>query len=109
VSEPTSQQVLDTPMDGYLAETFPTIRDFLFGLLSKLWKDGEDFNGKRPFGNSSWDWDVFAALMKAGLISGTFDEDGYIDDCDEQHGDRLIKAAIAALASRTEQGLGEKP
>ncbi|TDD37844.1 hypothetical protein E1287_07240 [Actinomadura sp. KC06] len=77
-----------------------TIREYLTALLTALWSTGEGFSGKRPFGNSGWDWDLIAALAKAGRITATFDEDGLLDRLDsdqERKGQRLIAEAIRAL------------
>lgn len=74
-----------------------TIGGYLTALLAALWEEGEGFGGKRPFGNSGWQFDLYKPLVKAGYIAGTFDEDGYLDDCDDEAGDVVIAAAIAAL------------
>lgn len=90
------QSVLDIPMGENDAKA-ATVRDYLIKLLSLVWEEQEGFNGKRPFGNSSWDWDIMHALGKAGVIKATFDEDGYLGDCDDEHGHRLVAAAIISL------------
>jgi hypothetical protein len=77
-----------------------TIRGYLAALLRELWTDGEGFSGKRPFGNSGWEWDLYAALVRAGFVAGTFDEDGYLEDLPRASQDdarALIAAAIARL------------
>lgn len=56
-----------------------TIRDYLHELLLTLWNKGESFSGKRPFGNSGWETDLFIPLIKAGYVKGTLDEDGYLE------------------------------
>jgi hypothetical protein len=88
--------VLDTPMGDNDADA-ATIRDYLLRLLSDVWRYGEGFDGKRPFGNSGWEWEVYGALVKAGHIDGRFDEDGYIEDADRQAGDALVASAIKVL------------
>jgi len=92
--------VLDTPMGDNDANA-DTIRDYLVCLLADVWKHGEGFNGKRPFGNSGWEWELYAALVKAGHITGRFDEDGFIEDADRQAGDALVAAAIESLGEVT--------
>ena len=90
-------QVLAVPMnDDDSGAT--TIREYLVALARVMWEHGEGANGKRPFGNSGWQWDVYAALAKAGLITATFDEGGGLDDADTEKGDALIAAALQALA-----------
>jgi hypothetical protein len=44
-----------------------TVRDYLFELLIAVWDEGESFSGKRPFGNSGWEYDLYAPLIQAGL------------------------------------------
>lgn len=55
-----------------------TIREYLCALLTKLWAEGEGFNGKYPFGNSGWEYDLYAALIGAGAVEGSLDEDGRV-------------------------------
>ena len=45
-----------------------TVRQYLRELLSTLWEKGESFDGKRPFGNSGWEYDIYIALAKAKFI-----------------------------------------
>ena len=59
--------VLDVPMGENDAEA-ATVRDYLKDLLSTLWREEEGFSGKRPFGNSGWKYELYAALTAAGLI-----------------------------------------
>jgi hypothetical protein len=75
-----------------------TIREYLVTLLKQVWIDGEGFDGKRPFGNSGWECDLFVPLVKAGLIEGFVDSDGYLDECDDDTGEDLIRFAIGSLA-----------
>ncbi len=53
-----------------------TLREYFHALLSTLWHEEEGFSGKRPFGNSGWQGDVYRPLAKAGYVTG--DEDGYV-------------------------------
>lgn len=91
---PTGRQILDTPMQPNDADA-TTIRGYLIALLAAIWK-GRD--SKRPFGSSGWDFDPIAALVRAGHITGTFDDDGYLDEADSEKGRELIASAIQALA-----------
>lgn len=90
--------ILDVPMDENDADA-ATIRDYLKLLLVTVWQQNEQFSGKRPFGNSGWQWDVYRALVKAKLIAGEIDE---FDDCDvpreaREIADKLIVEAIRSL------------
>lgn len=58
-----------------------TIREYLKRLLEELWREEEGFSGKRPFGNSCWQFEVNHALVKAGVIEGTVH---VYDDGDEE-------------------------
>lgn len=55
-----------------------TVRDYLRTLLTTLWSEGEGFSGKRPFGNSGWEHDIYKPLIAGGFIPGELDDEGYI-------------------------------
>jgi len=93
---PTPQQVLDTPMQQNDADA-ATVREYLYKLLRDVWHHEQGFNGKRPFGNSDWQSEVYVALGRANFIRLAVDQDGYVEDVDEQAGDALVQAAIASL------------
>lgn len=40
-----------------------TVGGYLGALLERLLDDGEAFSGKRPFGNSGWEWDLAAPFL----------------------------------------------
>lgn len=92
-------RILSLEIGGENDSGEPTVRGYLVALLRTLWHEGEGFSGKRPFGNSSWEYDLYVPLIKAGLIRGKLDEDGYIDGVDDKAGDKLIAAAIETLAA----------
>ena len=74
-----------------------TIREYFKTILKTLFREGERFSGKRPFGNSGWEWDLAKPLIKAGIISGKLDEDGYIEEFDEDAYYQLIGKLINGL------------
>lgn len=76
-----------------------TVRQYLGALLSTLWEEGERFGGKRPFGNSGWEYDLYRPLVKAGIIEGQLDDDGDILDVNSGQGYDAIQAAIDELIS----------
>jgi hypothetical protein len=94
--KPTGRVILNVPMRPNDAGA-DTIRGYLVALLAAVWDQGEEFNGKRPFGYSDWQWDLWEALARAGHVSGTFDEGGHLDDVDRRKGRELIASAIRAL------------
>lgn len=71
-----------------------TIGDYFRALLGILWFDRKGFSGKRPFGNSEWNYELYTALVKAGFIEGRFDDEGYLNSCDFQRGYELISEAL---------------
>lgn len=101
VSPQTARQVLDLPVPRW--EPDATVRDYLTALLARLW-DGEADPTYGMAGNSDWRYDIYEALLTAGLIRSWKDGwgVGYRDD-DQHHredvhrADRLVFAAIEAL------------
>ena len=71
-----------------------TIRDYFRILLSTLWAEKEGFSGKRPFGNSSWGYDLYEPLVKGGFVPGTLDEDGCLLDFDRQLANQYVQGLI---------------
>lgn len=69
-----------------------TVRGYLRTLLQTLWDEQEGFSGKRPFGNSGWEYSLYAPLIKEGFIKGSIDEDGYV----ETIGDRRAAHAFVS-------------
>ena len=71
-----------------------TVRDYLRKLLERLWIEKEEFSGKRPFGNSGWDHELFAPLIKSGHIGGMLDQYGYIEDVNYNQANEFVKQLI---------------
>lgn len=76
-----------------------TVRGYLTALLETLWTEEEGFSGKRPFGNSGWQYDLYAPMARAGLVTATFDGDGFLDTFDDAAADTMILAAIRELGN----------
>jgi hypothetical protein len=99
ISRESAQAVLNVPMDDEDSGA-KSVRGYLVALLREVWREDEDFCGKRPFGNTGWKWGVYADLVKAGLVAGSCDGDGYLEHLgrdDRVFADRLIAAAIEEL------------
>jgi len=99
--EVTPQQLLELPL-GENDSGESTIRGYLIRLLADVWTEQEGFDGKRPFGNSSWAYDLYVPLIRAGVVEGTFDGDGDLDDFSresQQKADALILEAIKSLGA----------
>lgn len=93
----TSAQVLACPMPPNDAGA-ATVQDYLVSLLVGVWRDGEGFDGKRPFGNSSWEYDLYVALARAGMVeSATEGSEGEFSHIDEDEATLLIADAIESL------------
>lgn len=66
----TNKEILELEFESTDLGRKITIRDFFKELLTTLFKEGECFSGKRPFGNSGWDYDLCVCLAKNGVIEG---------------------------------------
>jgi hypothetical protein len=71
-----------------------SIKQYLYDLISTLWMEGEGFDGKRPFGNSGWEYEIYATLIKHQLISGELDEDGYVKDMNDDEANKFVLTRI---------------
>lgn len=90
--------ILATPMEPNSFSDEPhTLRDFLIGLAAQVWDQGEGFSGKRPFGDSGWDYCVYEALVKAGHLKGDVDDEGYVKDWDQAEGHQMVLKALEEL------------
>jgi hypothetical protein len=74
-----------------------SIREYLHELLTELWREGEGFSGKRPFGNSGWEYDLYKPLIQAGVVPGSIDEDGYINDVDAPFANAVVFRLISEM------------
>lgn len=99
----TGEEILDVELGENDADA-STIREYLKALLSALWDEGESFSGKRPLGNSDWQWPIYRALVKAEAVETdeTFLDGDDLDSLgygnfDMAEADRLIHLAIQAL------------
>lgn len=57
------QAVLNCPLEENDSGA-NTVKGYLKALLSTLWDECEGFSGKRPFGNSGWEYDLTDALIE---------------------------------------------
>lgn len=73
-----------------------SIRNYLFTLLDTLWKEGEGFSGKRPFGNSGREYDLYRPLIQHGFIAGSLDSDGDVLSCDRSEANAFVSKLIHA-------------
>ena len=92
----TGREILNLSMSENDAGA-TTIGGYLHRLLGAVWAEGEGFSGKRPFGNSGWEYELYRPLIAAGAVKGTVDEYGDITGFDEKSANRAIFDAIDAL------------
>lgn len=78
----TNKEILELKFESTDLERTISIRDFFKELLTTLFKKGECFSGKRPFGNSGWDYDLCVCLAKKGVIDGKCSKYEDFDDWD---------------------------
>lgn len=95
VSDRSALSALDLRFDSDAGDN-GTIRDYLYKLLETLWLEGEGFSGKRPFGNSGWEYDLFEPLIAAGYIEGSLDSSGGVDSVNCTQGSKFVLSLIAA-------------
>lgn len=81
-----------------------TVREYLRMLLMAVWNEGEGFSGKRPFGNSGWENDIYAPLVKAGFIDGTLDQYGYAIFNDRKSARAYVRDLILAMCHGVPSG-----
>lgn len=91
----TPQEILNLPMAPNDASA-KTVREYIVMISLEVWRHGEGFSGKRPFGNSGWQDELMEPLISAGLVRG--DDDGLVVYKDISAADAMIESAILALA-----------
>jgi hypothetical protein len=74
-----------------------TVREYLYKLLSAVWEEQEGFSGKRPFGNSGWEYELYRPLVGAGFIAGEVDEWGDIAECNLTEASEYVAELIRAV------------
>lgn len=102
---PTNEEVLALKFYCDDLDREVTVREWLMEMVKVLWKEQEDFSGKRPFGNSGWSLDPALAMVKKGWISGEYSTyvgwDGkpheYLEDMDDLTYNRLMNSAVESL------------
>jgi hypothetical protein len=87
----TPQEALDVPLDlPYRFDDATTLRQIIKRLASKVFEEDEGFDGKRPFGDSLWQYALNRACVRAGILdpepgaaNESFDFDDFIQQCIE--------------------------
>lgn len=78
----TNKEILELKFESSDLGKEISIKDFFKELLTTLFKEGECFSGKRPFGNSGWNYDLRVCLAKNGVIEGKCFQYGDLEDWD---------------------------
>lgn len=94
----TDQEILQLPMQENDSGA-DTIGGYFRALLSELFEREEGFSGKRPFGNSGWTYDLVNPLVKHGVITGSLDEYGHVEEYDEDGFNAKIFDLIESLGA----------
>lgn len=100
--------VLNLPIDpDHNGARAKTIGEYLVALLLKLWREGDEFSGKKPFGDSGWEYELYYPLVQFGVVDGKLDDNGelYEDNFDSRQADRVIAEAIRSLKDIIEAGV----
>lgn len=100
-------RVLNAPMGENDADA-KTIREYLVFLGREVWCVGEGFSGKRPFGNSSWEYEIYNALAENNLIEAQYhtydDGDRELGEFNREEADSLIARCFERLAVPQQEG-----
>ena len=94
----------DIKIISYNIKEGTTLREYMQLLLTTLFEEGEGFSGKRPLGNSGWDYEVGKSIALAGFIDCDIDNFGSEDplewdvDYDNDEAQKLIFSYINQLS-----------
>lgn len=90
----TLRDALDLRFDSDAGDN-RTVREYLQILLTRLWREQEGFSGKRPFGNSGWEYELLDALGLAGFVDCDVQGDEvFFDDDEKAAARRYVEALI---------------
>jgi hypothetical protein len=92
----TYEEILDLEFISIDLNMKISIKEYLKKLLKTLWKEGEGFSGKRPFGNSGWQFDIVYVLIMKNLIKGQIDGNNVVE-VDWKEVDSLMEKIINTL------------
>lgn len=91
------QEIKSCPMDPETNDAGASaVGEYLIKVLETVWTD-ENASGKRVFGNSFWQHEVYGALARQGLIIGSFDDEGYLESLDKPMALASVMLAIRSL------------
>lgn len=92
----TPTEALDKTFTSNDRDERLTYREYFRCLLTTLYDEGEGFSGKRPFGNSGWDYGLTIGLVEIGAVTGDYE----VGPDDENEANKFIFAMIDALCAK---------
>ena len=93
------EHILRLPMDADNGAGARTVEGYFRALLLGMIEEKEGFSGKRPFGDSGWEYDLYWALINGGYNVGRIGYDGYVESVDAHAADALLREAIMEMDS----------
>jgi len=94
------EKVLDLEVEPH-GSPKTTIRKYLHKLLSMVWEHRECFDGKRPFGMSDWEYDLYMPLVKAGYVRGSKKKGDDVVNVDTREGKKFVSDIIDYLFQKS--------
>lgn len=91
--------ILALPLPDYIYDDVSTIGEYLRLTLRTLILEGEDFSGKRPLGDSDWDYLLLLGLIRAKVIPGRINEYNEPEDFDWSDFNKAMFKAINAMGT----------
>ncbi|MFA6024230.1 MAG: hypothetical protein WC777_03375 [Candidatus Gracilibacteria bacterium] len=101
------KEILDIsvkPNEPYNAKEV-TLREYLRQLAVAPWTNNPEriFDGKRFNGSGSYDFAVFESLIRAGVLNGKLDEDGYVEELDVEQAKAFVRELISKIFEKEEE------
>lgn len=69
------QEIADLEFTSIEFDSEFSVRQWLRELLCRVWIEKDNFSGKKAFGNSDWEYDLYIALAENNIINGSVNED----------------------------------
>jgi len=66
ITDQTAKAVLNLTLPEQSDFGAVTIKEAILRLGLQVWREGEDFSGKRPLGNSDWQSQITDVVIEAG-------------------------------------------
>lgn len=94
-------EILELELESFHAGKI-SLREYLLVMAAEAWRG--EFSDKYGFeGDSGWRHTIYKPLVQAGVIRGSYDKDGYVDDIDTAAADLIVLQAIEEIGRRSER------